>query len=70
MAKITQTAFAAVDTTSWNKGHIMSWTVKGTAGGVRQEVGRVWLPEDPKEGWQAARAEGIRVKKITLSTFQ
>jgi len=70
MPKITQTAFAAVDIASHDKGHIMSWTIKGTASGVRREVGKVWFEEDPKRGWLAARAEGIRVKKITLTTFQ
>jgi hypothetical protein len=70
MTKITQTAFAAVDTTSINKNHIMSWTVSGSAGGVRRQVGKAWDAGDPKQGWHAARAEGIRVKKITISTFQ
>lgn len=70
MPKITKTAFAAVDTTSHNKGRIMSWTIRGTASGARQEVGKAWFKEDPKEGWLAARAEGIRVKKITLTICQ
>lgn len=70
MTKNTKTAFAAVDTMSHNKGHIMSWTVKGTADGVRHYVGRTWFPEYPKQGWLAARAEGIRVKKVLITTFQ
>lgn len=67
MAKIQQTAFAAVDMTSWRKPHVLAWTVNGTANAVRQAVGKAWCEEDPKEGWRAARIEGIKVMKITMT---
>jgi hypothetical protein len=66
MAKIKQTAFAAVDMTSWQKPHILSWTVSGTAAAVRQAVGRAYCEENPKDGWKAARIEGMKVLKIAM----
>lgn len=65
MAKIKQSAFAAVDTTV-KPPHICVWTVSGAAYMVRNKIGKVWEPDDPKAGWKAARIEGMRVLKIDL----
>ena len=65
MTKIKQSAFAAVDT-AVSKPHVCVWTVCGSAGQVRDKIGKIWLPEDPKAGWKAARIEGMRVLKIDL----
>lgn len=69
MAKIMQRAFAAIDM-SVKPPHILAWTVSGAAYYVRDRIGKTWYPDDPKEGWKAARVEGIRVKKITLTVDQ
>lgn len=66
MPKFTQTAFAAVDTTT-KPPHICVWTISGAAYLVRDKIGKVWEPDDPKSGWTAARIEGMRVVKIDLS---
>ncbi len=65
MAKIKQTAFAAIDTRD-KPPHICVWTVSGTAARVREKIGKTWLPENPKAGWRGARIEGMRVIKIDL----
>ena len=67
MAKIEQTAFAAADMTSWSKPHILAWTVSGSATAVRIAVGKAWCEEDPNDGWRAAKIEGIKVLKITMT---
>ncbi len=66
MRQIKQYAFAAayVDDKS---PHIMSWTIAGSPFTVRQRVGEQWCKEDPKNGWKAARIEGIKVVKVTLT---
>jgi hypothetical protein len=66
MAKIKQAAFAAVDTTI-EPPHICVWTVSGAAYLVRDKIGKVWDPDDPKSGWSAAKIEGMRVMKIEMS---
>jgi ribonuclease HI len=67
MAKrITKKAFAAIDTTN---DHIASWTISGSAQYVRDQIGKVWLPSDPKEGWKEARIEGMRVVKVEIRTL-
>lgn len=65
MAKIKMTAFAAVDTAS-KPPHICVWTICGSAGQVRDKIGKVWEPDDPKDGWKAARIEGMRVLKVNI----
>jgi hypothetical protein len=65
MVKIKQSAFAAAELNG-KKPHILSWTVCGTAEGVRRTVGKAWCEENPKEGWKAARIEGMKVLKITM----
>lgn len=67
MAKIQQMAFAAIDMRQKPKPHILSWTVNGSAAAVRQAIGKAWYQEDPKEGWKAARTEGIKVVKIAMT---
>lgn len=67
MAKIKQTAFAAIDTAT-DPPHICVWTVCGSATQVRDKIGKVWQPEDPKAGWRGAKIEGIRVAKVDLTT--
>lgn len=66
MAKIKLPAFAAVDTTT-KPPHICVWTIAGSAGYVRDKIGKVWSPEDPKAGWKAARIEGMRVMKVEIT---
>jgi hypothetical protein len=34
---------------------------------VRDKIGKVWEPDDPKSGWKAARIEGMRVMKIEVT---
>jgi hypothetical protein len=70
MAKIQRTAFAAADMRQKPKPHILAWTVNGTATAVRKAIGRAWCEEDPNEGWKAARIEGIKVVKITMTAIQ
>jgi len=66
MAKIRQTAFAAVNTAA-NPPHISAWTISGTATIVRLKVGKGWNLEDPKNGWKAAKTYGMRVVKIEMT---
>ena len=66
MAKITQTAFAAVDTTT-KPPHICVWTISGVAYMVRDKIGKAWDPDDPRAGWKAAKIEGMRVAKIAMT---
>ena len=66
MAKIKLPAFAAVDTTT-KPPHICVWTICGSATQVRDKIGKVWHPDDPKSGWRGARIEGIRVMKIEIT---
>ncbi len=65
MGKITQKAFAAMYVDE-KRPHIMSWTIRGTAHGVRVAVGTRWCKEDPANGWKAAKIEGVRVVKIDM----
>lgn len=70
MAKIEQEAFAAINVDSPGKKHICAWTVSGSAKGVRDAVGRGWCKENPAAGWKAARLDGMRVFKITMTVIQ
>lgn len=62
--KIRQKAFAAINI--GDPKHILAWTVAAMAQTVRERVGRTWCEEDSKEGWRAARIEGMRVIKIEM----
>ena len=66
MTKIEQRAFAAVDTAT-KPPHICVWTICGSAGQVREKIGKVWHPEDPKAGWRGAKIEGMRVKRVLIA---
>lgn len=63
--KFRQAAFAGV-VMDGKKPHIMAWSVSGSASHVRHQIGRSWCKEDPREGWKAAKIEGIRVVKVDL----
>lgn len=49
-----------------NDDHIPVWTIHGTAGGVRDAVGRSWSANDPKGGWKAAKIEGAKIVKVEV----
>jgi len=65
MAKIKQTAFAAVNTAA-KPHHISFWTISGTPASVRLKVGKGWNPDNPKDGWITAKIDGMRVVKVTM----
>lgn len=69
MPKVKQKAFAATYE-HHKEPHIMIWTIAGTPSIVRERVGKQWCTEDPKNGWKAARIEGIKVVKIVMTTVQ
>jgi hypothetical protein len=64
--QVKQSAFAAMYVHQ-KQPHIMSWTIAGSPFTVRERVGKQWCAEDPKNGWKAARIEGVKVVKVTLT---
>jgi hypothetical protein len=66
--KITETGFAAINIET-KPPHIMVWSICGTARGVRKEVADNWPPRDgERDGWKAAKRDGVRVRKIKIET--
>lgn len=57
-------AFAALDVS----GEIVVWSIKGTARGVREEVGDAFDYEGAgwRNGWKYAQKSGYRVVKVLV----
>ncbi|MFG1462326.1 hypothetical protein V5F77_05445 [Xanthobacter sp. DSM 24535] len=65
-------AFAPVRSTTRGATFISMWGVSSTATEAREKIGRHWNNENPRAGWEVAKKEGYRIRRVlvTLDTTE